>query len=864
LEPCRIGNISPAGASKAPNTHKRPLLIFDQFEELITHFEESVRGDKLRASREAQEAIITTIVELIQDETLPIKVLFVFREDYLAKLNKVFAHTPDLTDQFVRLVPPDAGALGEIIRKPLERFPGVFGGHFTSELIDEVAKDIARKNEGTPISLSEVEIACLRLWQSKDPQTLFEQSKGVQGLLEGYLSESLGQFQEQLRMPAVAILSRLLTSSSPPTRKIVSEEEVIADVHAEEGIDPEQGKKALAKLVDAKLVQRELRRQLYYCEIVSEFLVPWILEKRQAREASEQAREASELRHRLTTAAKQRTAAWIVAGVCLALAVFCALEWWRYTQEKHQNLRLTQKNGDLIQKNSDLQGEIDEKQGALKDTEAKLSSLNTQVQKRDAKVADLDSEIKRSGDRLAQAESNAEDILRKTEERLNEANEINALLLQDPRTWQDPRARMQPFSNLDNDILQIALSSIKIIAATGTENESGVGRAAALMAESNAILSVLAGDIGRAITECSTLLERLRTSPKTLNLSISELLKVRGELLAKRRFFARTTADKDNVNRLEKEDWEHAVQDLDEARNLASRENMPVFEARVLLSLSDIERQLSYIPDQQQHQEEARKKAHEFAEQAKKQLEQALANSSIKPETSAGACFLLEDAYRKLGNIELDFAVASNGARKAKESAERAELFYLTSLKQSELGEKFWGSNRITAAFLTAKVGKAFSQANLADIYELLLRSPLLSGSERVAYHQKCLAALNDRIATCRELVTLQTPNRYFWTLLAQGYRNRGDYYLNYKGDESKEEVKQRVFEDMRIAYLITFPYTNEALQTDYEKAVGSRFGPNAKNQVATLNKAALKEILPLVQKEQNDVGPSPVGKSSD
>ena len=78
----------------------RPLLIFDQFEEFCTLFEEAPRGEAIKEAQLAQETLLKVLLELLRDSMLPVKLLFVFREDYLAKLAKLFALRPDLSDQY--------------------------------------------------------------------------------------------------------------------------------------------------------------------------------------------------------------------------------------------------------------------------------------------------------------------------------------------------------------------------------------------------------------------------------------------------------------------------------------------------------------------------------------------------------------------------------------------------------------------------------------------------------------------------------------------------------------------------------------------------------------------------------------------
>ncbi len=274
-------------ASLSPDRH--PLLIFDQFEELISLFEEAP-GLSLERGRALQEAIVDVLVELLRDESLPIKLLFVFREDYLAKVLELFVMRPELADQYVRLTAPRVDALKEIVRGPFERFPGRFRAELSPDLAQRLAEAIRSRSESRTLNLSEVEIVCLRLWGASNPEELLGQ-RGVQGLLEEYLWDALDRFDPDLRYPAVALLSRMVTASG--LRNVISAEDLINRVRDEENIAEGIAKRALDDLeVEAKLVRRELRHNVYVYEIVSEFLVPWITEQREASRTSRELAEA--------------------------------------------------------------------------------------------------------------------------------------------------------------------------------------------------------------------------------------------------------------------------------------------------------------------------------------------------------------------------------------------------------------------------------------------------------------------------------------------------------------------------------------------------------------------------------------------
>jgi hypothetical protein len=103
----------------------------------------------------------------------------------------------------------------------------------------------------------------------------------MQGLLEQYLSASLQEFPEDLRDPAIALLCHMITSSG--TRNIISQDDLLKNEKA--SFSEEQVERALEALTNSKLVTMEVRRNVYFYEIVSEFLIPWIKEQESARRA---------------------------------------------------------------------------------------------------------------------------------------------------------------------------------------------------------------------------------------------------------------------------------------------------------------------------------------------------------------------------------------------------------------------------------------------------------------------------------------------------------------------------------------------------------------------------------------------------
>lgn len=280
----------------------RPLLVFDQFEEFVTLFEEALRVAPVGLEAQdqltgLQHTVLKILVSLMLDEALPVKCLFVFREDYLAKLNPLFESCPELLNQFVRLLPPRVDEAEAIIRAPFanaelrNKFTGASGNRaeISPGLARTVAQQLQQRSEAGFVNLSELQIVCKKLWDSNDPDTYFEESgRNVQRVVEQYWSDVLNGLRD-LYEPALVLLGDMVTASG--TRNIISEPDLKT---REKDLNPQQIEAALKALVGLKLVRREPRNMIYFYEIVSEFLVPWILQKKTARLAEVRAFEARE------------------------------------------------------------------------------------------------------------------------------------------------------------------------------------------------------------------------------------------------------------------------------------------------------------------------------------------------------------------------------------------------------------------------------------------------------------------------------------------------------------------------------------------------------------------------------------------
>jgi hypothetical protein len=372
---------------------RRPLLIFDQFEELVTLFEEAPNDDQAAEALRMQEALLDAIVVLLTRHTAPVKLLFSFREDYLAKFTKLFRRAPDLPDQFLRLTAPRIADLEAMIRGPIERFPERFGGRFAPELPRELAQAFAARVGAGQLSLTEVQIACLELWRAPDASAALRAPDGLRGILEQYFARVIEQFSAEERRAVGALLSRMVTRSG--ARNIVSRDDLLTTPTP---LPPERLESLLAQLdtEQRRLVRKELRQDVPYYTIVSEFLVPWIrrwreerlreealaeeqrLQQEALRQKEEERQELErriELERKEARAQRMRMILGSIAVVAIALAAFVVV--------------LMRQNGELRARESETR----RLNLAIADTNTTLrhvrDSVNLIAQRRADSIADM-------------------------------------------------------------------------------------------------------------------------------------------------------------------------------------------------------------------------------------------------------------------------------------------------------------------------------------------------------------------------------------------------------------------------------------------------------------------------------------------
>jgi WD40 repeat protein len=268
-----------------------PLLIFDQFEEFITLFEEEAQqSDRFREAKKARSAIEGLLDELILGTDLKIKLVFAFRDDYFARLTSLFERYPRLLDQSVRLESPGIDRLPRIVLGPFEPSaakqttpaPPWEKQPFTKKLADTIQTGFEALSPSGLLSLSEVQTLCLTLWEKPQlREELIEAPWPGPRIREIIEQEAWAKVKEgysrRERIHALAILSTLVTTEG--TRNVISEGNLLRELRGNLAlwVVPANTKKVLRRMVeDTGLVRLSTTAGNRYYELQSEFLIPWV------------------------------------------------------------------------------------------------------------------------------------------------------------------------------------------------------------------------------------------------------------------------------------------------------------------------------------------------------------------------------------------------------------------------------------------------------------------------------------------------------------------------------------------------------------------------------------------------------------
>lgn len=275
------------------NTYYRPVyLFFDQFEEIFTLAERDSNG-KVILDQDGKLASVKELLSTIQQlaTTLPCKVVFSFREEFLGQLYNYEQYLPTLFDFRLRVEPMNAARIDEVLQGSFKHFK------ITCDP-PEVAKTIANNLlEGKATSqLAYLQVYMDALWKTafrENPENVWlentppppvtittrtlEKVGDVRKVLEVYLQE-----QEEAVAQSVGIqqawVAELLDSfvTDDGTKRPIAEDS--PKLNPKNRMNKEQLDLCLTELQDARL----LRNDNQYYELAHDALAGILANKRTA------------------------------------------------------------------------------------------------------------------------------------------------------------------------------------------------------------------------------------------------------------------------------------------------------------------------------------------------------------------------------------------------------------------------------------------------------------------------------------------------------------------------------------------------------------------------------------------------------
>jgi hypothetical protein len=278
------------------------MLVFDQFEELVTLFEDAPGSDELQGALAMQQRIFDLLIQGLTAPGIAAKFVFSMREDYLGRMSPLVGRVSDLRERFVHVDPLKGPDLPQIVRGPIEKYPDSYAARMPAATLEEIIDRFQKQVGAGSVNLSEVQIVCRRLWDEPG-ETIRLRKEGIGAVIDSYFSDQFARSTPEEQAAIKALMSCLVTPGG--TRNWVSADDLLGRAAAETGA-PRPRLEQLIRDLDRegrRLVTSEERQNVVYYTILSEFLVPrirtWQEERRLAEEQAKHREEQRKVKARI-------------------------------------------------------------------------------------------------------------------------------------------------------------------------------------------------------------------------------------------------------------------------------------------------------------------------------------------------------------------------------------------------------------------------------------------------------------------------------------------------------------------------------------------------------------------------------------
>ena len=252
----------------AGETNDGTLLIFDQFEEILTI-------DPL--NRAAKTDFFTQVGEALRN--LKRWALFAMREDHVAALDPYLRPIPTRLKSTFRLDLLNAAGARVAIQRPARDCGVEFTEEATTKLVDDLRQvavqgptGVAEQQLGLYIEPVQLQVVCFRLWEKLDPnvkEITAEQVTGsgdVDSALADYFAERVAQIAAQSGVKERVIREWF-------DRRLITESGIRSQVMQGSENSRELNEQAIQLLVNVHLIRGEERRGVMWLELAHDRLV---------------------------------------------------------------------------------------------------------------------------------------------------------------------------------------------------------------------------------------------------------------------------------------------------------------------------------------------------------------------------------------------------------------------------------------------------------------------------------------------------------------------------------------------------------------------------------------------------------------
>ncbi len=245
------------------SSDKLLIFFFDQFEDFF-----------LQLNKAQQAHFREQIQQVFASVSLPVRLVFVLREDLLAEMSFFKPVIPEIFHHEFRLLKLSADQAIQAILKPAQ----AVGCPFEKALAQQILQDLS--NGQNDIDPPQLQIVCDALFDARDPQKgitrqQYETLGRASRILENYMERVLNRFDARDALLAKKILKLLISEDFQ--RVVIPLQEIIHQL-APKGEDQKRIRFLINELSDARLVRLGRQESMNWVELSHDFLIPKIKE----------------------------------------------------------------------------------------------------------------------------------------------------------------------------------------------------------------------------------------------------------------------------------------------------------------------------------------------------------------------------------------------------------------------------------------------------------------------------------------------------------------------------------------------------------------------------------------------------------